>query len=180
MAMMIPPRLRTARLVLEALGPQHSAGMFELWSHPQVARYSGDAADWASRPIPLPAVSAADSDRIVEFFIRSAAAGRGFRWAMLEGGRFVGALGFNALRPRAELAYHLHPARWGRGLMSEAASAALDWLRTTGATDVEAFIDPANAASGRLARRLGFELTGEGRAGSEQYLLVLAARGTSS
>ncbi len=85
--------------------------------------------------------------------------GDGFRWALLEadGGAFVGALGFNHLAPVSELAWHLRPDHWGRGLAAEAARAALAWLAAErpGAA-VQAFIDPANTASIRLARRLGF------------------------
>ena len=75
------PVLATPRLRLEPLGSEHSAGMYRLWSSPEVCRYAGSAQDWEGRPIPLPAESAADSDRIIEFFARMRAEGRGGRWA---------------------------------------------------------------------------------------------------
>jgi len=154
------PVLRTARLVLEPLARAHSAGMFAMWSQEPVCRHSGLALDVDGAPIPLPAASPADSDRILEFFVRRAARGEGFRWAAIDAadGGFVGAVGFNHLRPRAELAYHLRPSHWGRGLAAEAVRAALDWLAAEGpGGPVQAFIDPANTASIRLAQRLGFE-----------------------
>ena len=159
---LVLPTMQTQRLTLEPLGLTHSAGMFRLWSEPAVCRYAGPAADAWGAPIPLPASTPADSDRILDFFVRSAAAADGCRWAMLEvaSGRFVGAVGFNHLRPTAELAYHLHPDAWGRGLMCEAALAALGWLtQTSEVRDVVAHIDPGNVASIRLAERLGLQRT---------------------
>lgn len=170
------PVLRTARLVLEPFAdtPAHSAGMFALWSQAAVCRHAGPAFDAEGRPIPLPARTAADSDRILAFFIRRAAQGLGLRWAMRETGAqaaFLGAVGFNHLSPRAELAYHLHPQHWGRGLMTEAAQAALAWRQADyGPAEVEAFIAPDNAPSIRLAQRLGFRATGEVKDGAGRYL----------
>ncbi len=167
------PSVTTARLVLEPLAPAHSIGMFALWSEPEVCRYSGPAHDLDGQPIPLPAGTPADSDRILAFFLAGAAEGTRFRWAMLiqETGAFVGAVGFNHLGACAELAWHQRPEFWGHGLMTEAGRAALDWLLTDGrAAEVEAFIDPANTASVRLACRLGFTPTGEVSDGAERYL----------
>ena len=85
--------------------------------------------------------------------------------------RFMGAVGFNHLRPTAELAYHLHPDAWGLGLMREAAQAALHWLvEATEVRDVVAHIEPANLASTRLADRLGLRRFGE----TDSYRLTLS------
>lgn len=154
------------------LSQAHSAGMFELWSRQEVCRYSGPAYDYEQRPIPLPARTPADSDRIIDFFVRSAADGARFRWALLTraAGRFVGAAGFNTLRRCSEYAYHLHPRWWGEGLMTEASLSALGWLADRpGCTQVEAFIEPANLASIRLAARLGLSPTGETEDGAARY-----------
>ncbi len=62
------PRLTTERLELEALTAAHSAGMYELWSAPQVCEHSGEAEDFAGDPIVLPVTTAVDSDRIIVFF----------------------------------------------------------------------------------------------------------------
>ena len=172
--MIVPPNLTTERLSLEPLSQQHSTGMYRLWSQEAVCRYSGPAVDRSGEPIRLPAVDPADSDKIIDFFVRLAAAGRGFRWALLAGdGRaFAGAIGFNALSPRAELAFHLHPEFWGKGLMREAAEAALGWVRGDRPdVEVEAFIEPENGASIALATRLGFRPTGSFQGGAQGYLL---------
>jgi RimJ/RimL family protein N-acetyltransferase len=56
---------------------------------------------------------------------------------------------------RAELGYVLARSCWGRGLMHEALSALIMGLRR-----LEAEVDPRNAASGRVLRRLGFTREG--------------------
>ncbi|HEX7945438.1 MAG TPA: GNAT family N-acetyltransferase [Phenylobacterium sp.] len=172
---MIVPTLATARLTLEPLSVAHSAGMFAMWSQAEVCCYSGPAADYEGRPIRLPAETPADSDRIIDFFVRCAADGTRFRWAARLDGAFVGAIGFNALGPCAEIAFHQRPEFWGRGLMAEAATAALAWLRTRpDAREVEAFVDPANLTSIRLTERLGMRRTGETAEGADRYLMGLA------
>ena len=77
------PTLETARLRLEPLSAAHSSGMFALWSRPEVCRHSGPAIDADGLPINLPATSPGESDRIIAFFVRRAAAGLGLRWALM-------------------------------------------------------------------------------------------------
>ena len=170
------PTLSHERLRLEPLSPTHSAGMFALWSRAEVCRYSGPAVDAFGDPVQLPAVTPLDSDRILDFFVRRAAAGLGFRWALITASdnRFVGALGFNHLGACPELAYHLHPDAWGAGLMTEATRLALDWVAAAHhARQVEAFIEPANTASIALVERLGFAATGEAVEGAARYVARL-------
>ena len=120
------PVLWTRRLVMEPLTRLHSSGMFALWSDPEVCRYSGPSVDSLGRPIPLPARSPEASDAIIDYFVRARAGGTGFRWALVlcADGRFVGTLGMNSLGDCPEIAFHMHPRFWGRGLMTEAARAA--------------------------------------------------------
>lgn len=164
------PTLRTARLRLEPLAARHSRGMFELWSREEVCRYSGSARDAEGQLIALPASNPTDSDRILDFFVRRAEAGLGFRWAMITevDEVFIGALGFNHLGACPELAWHLHPDAWGKGFMMEACREALAWLAD--ASQVQAFIDPANTASIRMAERLGFRETDDMAEGARRYV----------
>jgi len=161
MVALVIPTLWTARLRMEPLTMAHSASMFALRSLEEVWRYAGPAVDAEGLPIGLPAASPADSDRIIEFFVWRAGTGLGFRWALLTepDGIFVGAMGFNHLGTCPELAYHLHPDTWGQGVMAEACRAGLAWA--SGASQVQAFIDPANIASISLAEGLGLRTSGE-------------------
>lgn len=173
--MLTIPALETERLHLEPLRHTHSGGMFELWSAPEVCEYSGTALDLQGEPIPLPARSPADSDRIIEFFLDYERRGEAFRWAMLlrPDFGFIGAMGFNAIGPCSELAYHLIPRFWKNGFMYEACSAAVAWVTSpdVGSSSVEAFIDPPNAASIALVTRLGFRAQDEIRKGAQRYVL---------
>ena len=171
------PTLTTKRLTLEPLSRAHSAGMFALWSHAEVCRYSGPAHDVDGQPITLPAEAPSDSDKIIDFFVAGAASGDRFRWAMLTKaeGQFVGAAGFNALGACSEYAYHMAPAFWGQGYMAEASLAALQWLRSEPDRErVEAFIAPGNLASIKLATRLGFRATEGAVDGADRYEMRLA------
>ena len=153
----IPP-LTTDRLSLVPLSFAHSDMMFTLWSNPDVCRYSGVVSDYEGNQLPMPAATIAVSDKIIDFWQRACADGWGFRWAILdrETDIPIGIVGFNALGPSSEIAYHLHPAHWGKGFMFEACHAAVDWRLVRGdCMELEAFIDPANERSISLAERLG-------------------------
>lgn len=168
------PAISTQRLTLSPLRREHSAGMFELWSSPAVCEYSGDAEDKDGHPIPLPAQSAGDSDRIIAFFEHHERLGNGCRWAVCERdrGEFLGAAGINGIGPTVEIAYHLIPRFWGRGVMTEACQAVADWIwRALKPDALEAYVDPANRSSIALLDRLGFEVDGELRDGAQRYCL---------
>ncbi len=159
----IAPTLEGERLRLVSLTPDHSEGMYELWSEPGVCRYSGPAVDANGQTIELPAPSRAESDRLLAYWLHRARARDGFRWAVVDSANetFIGAAGFNALGESAEYAYHLIPRFWGRGLAQEAARLAIGWAFENGATVVECFVEDANARSIRLLERLGFEPRGD-------------------
>lgn len=62
---------------------------------------------------------------------------------------------------RADLGLELHPASWGQGYATEAASALLDFgFGELGLLSVRGLTVSANARVTRLVRRLGFELVG--------------------
>ena len=170
--------IMTDRLVLTPLSAVHSPGMFALWSSPEVCQHSGPAADVHGEPICLPARTSADSDKILDFFIACQRRGVAVRWAMTrrDNAAFVGAVGFNRVGACCELACHQHPVHWGKGLMTEACRAAIDWAATNvSAIEFEAFIAPANAASVRLIGRLGFLAAAQLRDGARRYVLARRA-----
>jgi RimJ/RimL family protein N-acetyltransferase len=76
-------------------------------------------------------------------------------------GRWVGRLGpwMPADWPGAEVGWGVIRDCWGRGYATEGASAAIDWaFDSLGWTEVIHCIDPGNAASQGVARRLGSAL----------------------
>lgn len=171
------PKLEGSRVRLEPLSTRHSAGMFALWSAREVCEHSGPAADFAGEEIPLPAGSRAESDRLLEFWLRRAVLGTGFRWAVIleAQNEFVGAVGFNSLGSCSEYAYHFVPGSWGAGLATEASRLAISWGLGHEAESIEAFISAENTRSLRLAERLGFRSTGEESEGAMRHVLHAAS-----
>ncbi len=162
------------RLLLTPISAAHSRGVFELWSNPDVCRFSGRVVDYDDNVIDTPCTTVGQSDKIIEFWVRAACEGWGFRWSIFrregDSDTFIGMVGFNAISPFAEIAYHLHPRFWGKGYMFEATTAAMDWAAETLRCDrFEAFIEDENVRSILLAMRLGFQATGRYNEGSQRY-----------
>jgi ribosomal-protein-alanine N-acetyltransferase len=169
------PTINTARLILEPLTEVHSEGMFEMWSQQEVCEYSGSADDFDGNPIRLPAITATDSDKIIDFFYQYQQQSQKVRWAMIRKSDncFIGSPGFNTLGDCCEIAYHLDPRCWGKGYMGEACEAIANWVFSTlCATSIEAYIDSDNMASIKLVDRLGYRSTGESREGADRYLFT--------
>lgn len=79
------------------------------------------------------------------------------RWAGAYVGTFQATVHWG--ERRAAIAYLLGPEFWGQGYASEGVRSLVRWLLASGDVDaVEATIDPGNARSLRLVRRLGFSL----------------------
>ena len=82
-------------------------------------------------------------------------------WAVtdLESGAFLGQCGLNHIDDinETEVDYALAKHAWGRGLASEAASAAVQYgFETAGLTRLIGFVMPDHVASRRVLERLGF------------------------
>ena len=170
------PSLPTDRLLLTPIGAAHSRGVFDLWSNPDVCRFSDRVVDYDGNVLDTPCTSVRQSDKIIEFWEQAARDGWGFRWSICgraaHSGEFMGLVGFNAVSPVAEIAYHLHPRFWGNSYMLEATTAAVAWATENLLCDrFEAYIDDENVRSIRLARRLEFKAEGSYRQDSQRYIL---------
>jgi len=110
------------------------------------------------------------TESLVEMMIQRSqgrwGAGEPSRWgvALRDDDRLIGTCGFNDHSPahrRAELAYDLAPAYWGRGLMGQAVTAVLQWAFQGDQIDrVQAFVRIDNNRSRRLLERTGFSREG--------------------
>ena len=91
---------------------------------------------------------------------------RGIRWGIVkkEDDELIGTCGFydwNTTARRAETGYDLEPAYWGRGVMTEAMRAVLEYgYEKMGLNRIQAIIDSENTRSMRLVQRLGFKKEG--------------------
>lgn len=161
-----PAPIRTERLVLREPAPRDRPAFVDLFSSPEVGTYVGGASDRdeLERSMPevpgrRPGVFVADLDDtmvgVVLLERRPPAQVRP------EAGRF-------------ELGYLFLPRAWGRGYALEACAAVLEWFAAEAPGEpVVLCTQSANAASMRLAARLGFtELERFEQFGAEQWLGV--------
>jgi len=82
--------------------------------------------------------------------------------------------------PGNEIGYAFHPRAWGKGYATEAGAAAIDWaLDNLGWDDFIHCIDPGNAASQNVARRLGSTMKGQGKLPSPHQDAVIDIWGQS-
>lgn len=151
------PELRTARLVLRGFRESDLDAYAAMQADPEVMRFLGVGPD-AGRPRTRAESWAGMAQIMGQWALR----GRGL-WAVEHAGALVGRIGLLEPEgwPGPELAYALARPAWGRGFAREGCAAALDWARAAlpGAVIVS-FIRPENAASRRLAARLGGTNTG--------------------
>ncbi|WP_406675135.1 GNAT family N-acetyltransferase [Nonomuraea sp. N2-4H] len=158
-----PDPVRTERLLLRAPEARDRAAFVELLSSPEVHAYLGGPGDRDRLERELPEVPGRPGTFVVDL-----------------GGQMIGLVEFKRAgehgRPaavgKAELGYLFLPRAWGHGYATEACAAALGWLgRVLPGEPVVLTTQTANAASMRLAARLGFAEVERFHAwGAEQWL----------
>lgn len=144
--------LSTDRLLLPPLTPGHTADLVALYADPEVARYVGGDG-LTPETIPLQAARFADEWR-ERGYGQSAVIDR-------ETGGFLGRVGLHYWPgwDEVELGYVLAAHAQHRGIAAEASAAWIAWAKSSLDRDhLIAVIDPRNAASIGLARRLDFSL----------------------
>lgn len=151
------PTIETDRLLLRPLAEGDAPAYFALTSHgPTMASYG------------LPAHTSVDQTRgTIATLARWFEQGRALRWAVCEKGSpddILGDVGywqFDLIRDRGELGVKVRADRAGRGVGTEIMVAVIDYgFEALGLRGVDANIAPANAASIRLAEKLGFVKVG--------------------
>jgi RimJ/RimL family protein N-acetyltransferase len=172
--------LLTARLRLEPWRDEHVALLARFSALPEVMRHIGDGAVWGR----------ADVDRHAQR-VRDHWREHGFGWRCaieLAGDRPVGIVALNYAGPDTaglaadehEVGWWFDPAVWGRGYASEGARAIVaEAFGTLGAASVAARVQPANAASLRVAAAVGLEPVDEvvGAKGERIVILRRSASG---
>ena len=151
-----PPELSTERLLLRMHHDGDIDALYALFTDPKTMRY------WGAPPWTDPA----QADAMLARGAAAFAAQEAIRFAVVlrEGGAMVGSctlFGHDAQNRRAEVGYILASEAWGKGLMTEALSALLDWaFGPLGLHRVEADVDPRNVPSVAILERLGFAREG--------------------
>jgi RimJ/RimL family protein N-acetyltransferase/catechol 2,3-dioxygenase-like lactoylglutathione lyase family enzyme len=145
------PALETERLVLLPLSVEHARALHAVYADPRAMRF------WHTPLHRSPAETRA--------MIVSSIEGRERAWVLVPRSEnapvgLIHFLGEGQLGATG-LGYILHPAHWGRGLMSEAVAAVLDFgFDHLNLDRVELWIDARNHASQAVARRAGFTFRG--------------------
>ncbi|HSJ52304.1 MAG TPA: GNAT family N-acetyltransferase [Anaerolineae bacterium] len=163
-----PWSLETPRLLIRRIEPGDVDTLVALWSDPEVTRYVGGPRE----PEQLRASLVAD--------LAAAAPPSRDLWTVVEkaSGRVVGNCGLLEKtvegQPEVEVAYVLARWAWGHGYATEAAAAVCKYaFKVLGLRRLVSLIDPPNAASLRVAARLGMRLKGETTRPDGRRLLLL-------
>jgi ribosomal-protein-alanine N-acetyltransferase len=152
--------LRTPRLVLRPLARADVDALFVWVKDPELPRMMS----WAAH------TSRDETAAFVQIVIGALEKGEGITWVLEHQGKLSGLVGFDGLQwtlrawrvDRAELGYWLAPPLWGRGLMSEAAEAAVRFgFETLGLHKVTVGCLEENLASRRIIEKLGFRWVGK-------------------
>jgi RimJ/RimL family protein N-acetyltransferase len=152
-----PIVLETSRLLLRPHRLDDFADMLRLWSNPDVTRFIA-----GNRPLTREEVW----QRLLRYAGLWPLFGFGyFAIADRQTGAFIGEAGLAdfhrdilpSMDGLAEAGWALLPDHWGNGLAAEALGAILSWYATTpDPRPVACIINPENAVSIRLARKIGF------------------------
>lgn len=152
---MEPVLLQTPRLELSVLGEGDAEAIVAAGQDPAVQRYT-------SVPSPF---TRAGADELIAASQAGWRDGDRLSWAVREAGVPVGVVGLYRVdgKGSGELGYWLGASARGRGLLTEAARAVVDWgFAPTGAAleRMEWHAAVGNAASARVAQTLGFHFEG--------------------
>ncbi len=160
--------IETGRLIIRSLRHADAPALAELWSDPDVTRFMGGPRNYSQ----------------VRETLEQDAAGPALTfdlWPVVEknSGRIIGDCGLLDKevdgQAEVELVYVFHPSAWGKGYATEAAGAIRDYAFTRlGLARLIALIDPHNAASAQVARKLGFHLEKETRRPGGKVMQVYA------
>ncbi|MGH7066368.1 MAG: GNAT family N-acetyltransferase [Acetobacteraceae bacterium] len=147
------PHFRTERLSLQRLGIDHLEACLAMDRDPEVVRYVG--VRWTDQ---------ASHRSFLESRIgHSFPPGMGF-WSVWRAAEFVGWIALMPLDlsgPEIEIGWRFVRHAWRRGYATEAARPIIDHaLQTLGLPEVVADVLPANAASIRVAEKLGMRPVG--------------------
>ena len=146
------PILATERMLLRQLRTSDQEQVFALRSDPLVMQH-------VNRPL---ARTMDDASALIDLITSMVAANEAVQWAMTLRGddTFIGLIGFWRIVKEhhyGELGYMLARDHWGKGLMSEAVAAVLDFgFHSLDFHKVEAITRPENTASVRTLEKNGF------------------------
>ncbi len=156
MSAFIPFKLATERLTLRFLGVRDIPALYDMYSDPEVVRY------WSSPPWTKLVQAETSLARTLDGYRTGETLRMGI--VLTATGQLVGECNlrdFYEQNRRAEIGYALARVYWGKGYLTEALSAFIDYaFKEMKLNRIEADIHPANLASAKSLDRLGFRQEG--------------------
>lgn len=149
------PQLHTKRLLLDQFQPEDRGFVFRALSHPEVIRHYG---------VEYHTMEATKAQ--MEYFEALYNLKTGIWWKIVDREKRepLGGIGMNNYQKehnRAEIGYWLLPEHWGKGIITEAIGAMVDYLfREWGLHRIEAVVEEGNSSSCRVLERAGFVYEG--------------------
>ncbi|MFY0256328.1 GNAT family N-acetyltransferase [Chitinophaga sp. 30R24] len=145
------PVLPTQRLQLIEIKHTHQPDLFYLLTDKRVTAYF---------PV-VPLGEVAEVRKVVDLFRQRFKDKQGIRWGIaLKGSQeLIGMIGFNNIIPehKATMVYALVQEYWGKGFISEALTAVVDFgFNDLGLVRVDAEVLPGNQASQKVLEKNGF------------------------
>jgi ribosomal-protein-alanine N-acetyltransferase len=147
------PRLETDRLILREITPDDRWGIFRNFSDVDVAKWFFEQ----------PYTEIEQVDEIIQAFINEFQQGQGMTWAISPKGsnELVGTCGYGEVEigSHGEIGFDLAKEHWGKGLMSEALGAIVDYgFDVFALGKIEAHTYATNSRAIRLLKKLGFQV----------------------
>jgi len=152
------PAIRTKRLVLRQPTMKDAEWYFGYFSRPEIVWGGGEPG-----PKDMKAARREFREYLVDLYQKR----RGFRWIITLKGESqpIGTLGFYKWAPsasyQAEMGYDLVKEHWGKGIMTEAMNAVIDFgFEKMDLNRIEVYIMPRNKRSIKMIKNLGFKREG--------------------
>lgn len=150
--------IETNRLILRKFRLDDAEAMFETWANdPRVTQFL----TWE------PHGTVENTKQVVEMWFNSYEDVRSYQWAIEYQGKILGSICVVAMNERsewAEIGYCIGYNYWGKGIMTEAAQAVIEYLfREIGFNRIEIDHAVKNPGSGRVAQKCGLTYEGTKR-----------------
>lgn len=163
--------LTTRRLVLEPLHPDHARELAPVLADPALHAFTGgEPESEAQLHARYTRQAAGQSPNGTRGWLNWVARERASQGPV---GTVQATIADDGDGRSAELAWVIATSRQGEGLATEAAGAAMDWLRAQGVTRFVAHIHHEHFASAAVARHLGLAATDARHAGEVRWVLAL-------
>ncbi len=147
------PRIETPRLILREITHDDANGIFKNFSDAEVAKWFFEQ----------PFTDMEQVTQIIDEFNRDFMLGKGLTWATIlkENATCIGTCGYSDVEGsgRGEIGFDLAKEQWGKGLMTEALTAIIEYgFEALNLFRVEAHTYSNNTRAIRLLEKLGFQV----------------------